>query len=68
MKDAGSFLVNTYDTESGSNYPIDSDTETNVYTPTPFILDAQVSSVSSYETYYSPALYTLAITNHKTIP
>lgn len=60
--------MSTYATISGVNYAIDTDTETNVYTPTPFVLDAVVSLVSSYETYFKPAVYTLDVTNHKTIP
>jgi len=49
------------------NYPIDSGTLSNVYTPDAAILTATISSVSS-KLAYDTASYTVSITPEKTLP
>jgi hypothetical protein len=56
--DSGSFLVNTWSTLSSTQYLIDTTTFTNVYTPIPYILTAEVLTISSTVTYNSPSTYT----------
>ena len=66
--DAGSFTIQTFAIIISSPYLIDEEVKTNVYTPDPFLLDAYVISVSSFETYFSPSTYTLGFLPNKVIP
>ena len=47
VADAGSFKVSTFAVFEASNYPIDTTTFTNVFTPTSSPLNVAVSSISS---------------------
>lgn len=67
VRDAGTFTVQTYATISSIDYPIDSSTFTNVFTPTAAVLVATVTP-SSYVAYASGTTYTFSITPVKTIP
>lgn len=67
VRDAGSFIVQTFATISSSDYQIDESTFTNVFTPTPAVLVATVTP-SSYVAYATGTTYTFSILPVKTIP
>ena len=67
VADAGTFTVSTYSVISSTPYPIDNSSFTNVFTPTPGILNATVTP-DSYVAYNSPTNYTFSITPIKSIP
>jgi hypothetical protein len=66
--DAGSFVVQTWATISGTDYQIDEQTFTNVYTPKAEELTATISDVSSYVTSAYTTTYQIELTPKKTIP
>ncbi|CDW83721.1 UNKNOWN [Stylonychia lemnae] len=67
VRDAGTFTVSTYYTESSIDYIIDSSSFTNVYTPTAAILTA-IATPASFIVNNSPTDYTFAITPGQIIP
>ncbi|CDW77580.1 UNKNOWN [Stylonychia lemnae] len=67
VRDAGTFTVSTYYTDSGIDYGIDSSDFTNVFTPTAAVLTAVVTP-ASLVAYNSPTDYAFAITPVQTIP
>jgi hypothetical protein len=68
VRDAGTFIVETFATIDSADYAIDYSEFDDVFTPTPALLDATVSLVSSYVAYESPVDYTLTITPNSKIP
>jgi hypothetical protein len=67
VSDAGTFTVSTYAVISGSPYAIDSSSFTNIFTPTPGILNATVTP-ASLVAYNSPTTYIISITPIKIVP
>ena len=61
VRDAGTFIVRTYATISGSDYAIDDSSFDNVYTPTVKALTATVTS-NSVVAYATGVKYTFSIT------
>jgi hypothetical protein len=67
-KDSGDFFLNTYDIIGGVSYLIDTNTFSNVYTPTRGLIGMSIHLISSYRTYESPTEYTFKITPSKKMP
>jgi len=62
VRDAGSFLVQTFAIVGGSDYAIDDTSFTSVYTPTVKALTATVSSPNSVVAYATGVKYVFSIT------
>jgi hypothetical protein len=68
-RDAGEFTITFYIKIDTSNYAIEGGYYSKgIYIPTPSILTASVSSVTSYIAFFQPSSYTLSITPSKVIP
>lgn len=67
-KDAGSFEVNTFAYVDGQPYFIDTNSFTDVYTPTRGTVEMRISDVTTYLTYNYPNTYTFMITPTKIYP
>ena len=66
--DAGTFTVESESLIDTDYYTIDRSSFSGIYSPLPFVLNADIFLVSSYETYHSPSAYTIEITPNKQIP